>query len=530
MRNSKPLSFKVKGLLFITVVLCVFLNALSGECGKIVTKSSIPDWATQKKELYFDDIELLNVLSMMVPADVKIDADLMASEVKVKAKGLVSVEELLGKYKEKVEYQFKGNTLEIRGYVIRKYEIPYLPATYSSTQTYQSQGNYYVSSSGLSVGGTSGTSGSTSFSATEKTSVIDNKINIDFWNEIKNEIREILGAVDIVDVSQKTVQTPQPVPQQKTLDSSTFYIQQPPTATTVALVKNYPKNFVTINKASGLLVVGCPVDKARIIDEYIENVKKKILESVEIDFTLIEVKDKNNVTVGMNWETVLKNVLFKSSRTIMGENDVQIISFNPASGSFSLVGKTREQFDASGANKQNLIINALREVADVKILTKTNLLLKNNTTVGFNSGVLTSFIDSVQGSSTETSVSYTVNKGTVLSGIDLVISANIEGDNITLSVIPTISSLVALEEKKFGENMIVQNPTVESKKSVATVTLKNGETTAIVGYNVNNKTKQRQGFPILGDIPVIGLFFSKSEFVDENASIIMLLTPKIKRI
>lgn len=529
MRNTAGLSFAIKGLLF-AVILCSFVFGFTVDSySKVIRKTSVPAWATKKHELYFSDINLSQILSLMIPNNVSVNIDMHASDILVTVKGKFSIEEILNKYKDKIEYEFSDNVLHIRGYLIKKYEIPYLSAIYNATQSYNSTGGYYLSSGSVSTTTAGGVS------TTEKTASIEYKTSIDFWNEIKAELKELIGAVDVLDVSTQSAQ-PTPATLSRPLDSASFLKSPPSTVTTgvSSPVTSKPKSFVTINRASGLVVVGGTVDKIRKVDAYIEGIKKKLTESVEIDFTLISVRDTNSVKTGLNWQTVLKNVLLKTSRGIMDENDVQIINYSPSTGSISLIGKTRQAFDDSGADKQNVVIEALKRVADVKVVSKTNLLLKNNTTVGFNSGTITTFIDSLQSTSvasgSSTTASYTVTKGSVLSGIDMVISANIDGENITLSVIPTISTLVDLEKIEFGDNLVVQNPTIESKKSVVTVTVKNGETTAIVGYNLNNKSYQRDGLPILGDIPVIGLLFSRSNVVDENVSFVMLLTPKIKRI
>lgn len=504
MRNTTIISVAIKSLFLALAVVLLTFSVFSVSHAKVVKKRDVPVWFTTKNEVYFSDVPLKQLLSFVLPPSVKLEMDSIASEIKVSVKGKFSIEEILNQYRNLVEYSVSNSSLSVYGYVVRKYEISYLPSQYSSVQQY---------SSATAIGNLSGQQGSatttTQGQGGQGAVSVEYRTSINFWDEIKQEIKDLLQATEVSEVSQQPVTQAPP-------DSATYMKPQVPQQ---VYHGGGPKSFVTINKAAGLVVVGGTVDKVKKVDAYMEYIRDKLNESIEVDFTLIEVRNKKSTNTGISWQAVLRRLIHDKpySLTISTSN---------------LGIKSQSSFDINltgafyGTDQQQLILSVLKEVADVRVITKTNFMLKNNTTVGFHTGTLTTYIDSLQSSSSGESVSYTVVKGAVLNGIEIAISASIDKDNITLSLIPTLSNLVNMEKITFGNNLVVQNPQIEAKKSVATVTVKSGETAAIVGYNASNQSFQREGMPLLGDIPVIGLLFSRSVSVNDDASVVMLLTPR----
>lgn len=500
MRDTTVVSTTVKSLLFTLVLTLLFFSTLEA---KVIKKRNVPLWFTTKNEVYFSNIPITQLLSIMLPPGVKLEADPIASELRVSVRGKYSLEEILNQYRNLLEYSVSDNTLQVFGYVVRSYEISYLPSQYSSVQQYGSATSTSASTPQGQVGGSTSPQGG-QLAGGQGVVSVEYRTSINFWDEIKQEIKELLQATEVSEASQ----APQLPP-----DSASYMRPQP------QQVQRSLKSFVTINKAAGLVVVGGTVDRVRKVDAYMEYIKNKLNESIEVDFTLIEVRNKQNTNTGVNWQVVLRRLIYDKPYFLsLTSNDLGI--------------KTQSSFDINltgsfyGADQQQIILSALKEVADIRVITKTNFMLKNNTTVGFHTGTLTTYIDSLQSSSSGESVSYTVVKGAVLNGIEIAISASIDKDNITLSLIPALSSLINMEKITFGNNLVVQNPQTETKKSVATVTVKSGETAAIVGYNASNQSFQKEGIPLLGDIPVLGLLFSRSVSISDDASVVMLLTPR----
>lgn len=497
----------------------------------VFKKQYDPDWYRQKRYQNIRDIPLRSYLYTVVPEGIALTIDDVAGEMMVSAKGNLSIKDVIDSLGGEVYVEANDSSLTVKGFITRTFEIPQFPVQYSYSQNYISSGvQTQTSSSGQPQAGS-----------------LQSNINIasqqNFWADIKNEVMAIIGDTGTSGAQQTAVQ--QKISQGAVIADSTSVtgmlpavprqVSQQPAAQQSATVSGgagrVGKSFVAINPVTSTVMVGTTVAKMRNVEDYFKKLISRLGEAVEVELAIIEVSDKNNVEFGLSWVTTLRSMLFPSSVFDAAVPDARVSFFGNGS---QLSTASGEAFGMKGRSltnpdQQNFILNALKKVANVRVVEKTTILLRNNSAGGFATGTSFSYIDSISqttaGLSGTTSTS--VTKGTILSGIDITMSATINNDNITLTILPSISQLKEMQTVSVG-GITVQNPTVEMRKSIATVTVKNGETTAIIGYNNKSTGTVKDSFPILGDLPVIGWLFGKKLSLDESASVVMLITPRIK--
>ncbi len=114
---------------------------------------------------------------------------------------------------------------------------------------------------------------------------------------------------------------------------------------------------------------------------------------------------------------------------------------------------------------------------------------------------------------------------TVDAGIDLSIAPWVSADRqITMDIKPKISEYVGSLSSTPGA---VSLPTTNERATETTVRVSDGQAIIISGLIQKSTRNNVRKFPILGDIPLIGLLFRKTETITDHTEFIILVTPKI---
>jgi pilus assembly protein CpaC len=110
-------------------------------------------------------------------------------------------------------------------------------------------------------------------------------------------------------------------------------------------------------------------------------------------------------------------------------------------------------------------------------------------------------------------------------GIRLNFTPNVTNDGrIRLSVAPEVSSL------DFGNGLTFAGftiPTLLTRRATTDVELRPGEHLAIAGLLDNQQEVTSDKIPILGELPIIGTFFSQKENRDRQTELLVIITPYI---
>jgi pilus assembly protein CpaC len=106
----------------------------------------------------------------------------------------------------------------------------------------------------------------------------------------------------------------------------------------------------------------------------------------------------------------------------------------------------------------------------------------------------------------------------------------LEDGLINLRVTPEVSELSqAGTAVTTSTGQVSVLPSITTRRASTTVQLRDGESFAIGGLIKNNVTEAVKAFPILGELPVLGLLFRSSAFQAERTELVFVVTPHLAK-
>ena len=86
---------------------------------------------------------------------------------------------------------------------------------------------------------------------------------------------------------------------------------------------------------------------------------------------------------------------------------------------------------------------------------------------------------------------------------------------------------ISKNEPDFGQTSANGAPTIQTKEAETTLLVRDGETVVIGGIYTRNTGTSSKKVPFLGDIPILGWFFSNSRDTDNRSELLIFITPRI---
>jgi general secretion pathway protein D len=171
------------------------------------------------------------------------------------------------------------------------------------------------------------------------------------------------------------------------------------------------------------------------------------------------------------------------------------------------------------------VITALSGDSKFKVLQTPHLYTSNNQTarvfVGRTIPVVTSTQTTINSDQTRS------NYENVDVGVGLEVTPLINPDGVvTFNVYQTYDN-VRLDTVKIDQNNV---PTFDRREAEAVaVTCKDGQIIIMGGLTTNDREQQENKVPVLGDIPVFGYLFKKTEWKETKRELVFFLRPKVIR-
>jgi pilus assembly protein CpaC len=208
---------------------------------------------------------------------------------------------------------------------------------------------------------------------------------------------------------------------------------------------------------------------------------------------------------------------------------------SPPGGFDAITGSATGDLDVSLSDLSNLflvtpgeipkfaaILRAMQDKGAIKILSEPNLVVANGDEgkflVGGEFPIVTA---SAAGSGAAASVDYKEY------GIQLNFKPRIvRNGDIYMKIFQEVSEL------DFANGIAVsgfQLPALKSRKAESGLQLADGQTFVIAGLIDNKVTRKVTKFPILGDIPVLGVLFRNTRYTETETELMVMVTPKIVR-
>jgi len=170
----------------------------------------------------------------------------------------------------------------------------------------------------------------------------------------------------------------------------------------------------------------------------------------------------------------------------------------------------------------NLILDALHTITSVKVLSNPSLVVINNQTATLQVGDV---------------VPVSTGSATVLSSSNTVVNTiDYRNTGIILRVVPRITAngQVRLEVEQEISNVSPQTsasltPTVSQRKVKSSVSVATGQTVLLAGLISEQQNGNRNGIPLLDEIPGLGDAFSHQDKKGTRTELIIFIRPQIIR-
>lgn len=231
---------------------------------------------------------------------------------------------------------------------------------------------------------------------------------------------------------------------------------------------------------------------------------------VKIDVEIIEVLREDLSNLGVGWKGPLGEPGLRvmwteaspqpTSGGTVGPDGVGQIELRPwIRSSLSLVTE----------------LNLLVEKGKAKVVARPSLTTVEDRPARIMTGDrYTIILTEGQGSSTWQRIQY------IDAGVRLEITPTVgESGEITAVICPQVSAVTGMTKEGY--------PRISTREAQTTVRVKDGETIAIGGLIQTQEVSTKYGFPLLGDIPVIGRLFSTTRTSSEATELVILVTLKV---
>jgi MSHA biogenesis protein MshL len=276
-----------------------------------------------------------------------------------------------------------------------------------------------------------------------------------------------------------------------------------------------------INPMAGTITVSAFPAQLDQIETFIRAFESSIQRQVLIEAKIVEVSLDRSFQFGIDWTVVADvgnvNLITRSALPA---------SQNPA-GNIELTLK-------GGADRITAVLNALSSQGDVHVLSSPRVSALNNQRAVFDvtTGEIVFTVNqfaipnAVPGGTLQFISQVTPSQVNV--GIVLDVLPQIGADNVvTMNIRPVVTSVSRTVEFVGPDNTVFEAPVIETRESDTMARLRAGETIIIGGLMQTRREKLRSGIPVLRDIPLLGILFTRYEDVERKAELVIFLTPTI---
>jgi general secretion pathway protein D len=253
------------------------------------------------------------------------------------------------------------------------------------------------------------------------------------------------------------------------------------------------------------LVVSATPEEYRQIESALRQLDVTPLQ-VLIEATIAEVTLTDELRYGLQWFFHAGDSNFTFSPLASGAVAPIFPGFNYA---------------LTSSNAQ-VVLNALTQITDVKVISSPQLMVLNNETarlqVGDQVPIATQEVQSIVDSDAPivNSIEYR-DTGVILSVSPRVNS----GGLVVLDIVQEVSDVVSTTTSELN------SPTIQQRRIKSTVAVQSGESVALGGLIRDGNNKGVTGIPVISEIPLFGNLFKTTTNTQRRTELLVLLTPRV---
>ncbi len=258
------------------------------------------------------------------------------------------------------------------------------------------------------------------------------------------------------------------------------------------------------NKSAGIISIFATKRQHEVAEKYLDEVEKYASSQVLIEAKVIEVTLTKEFSAGIDWERV-KGKLSVSNGYVAGSAVDLVLNGSEFTTSVSALEefgstKTISSPRINAINNQKATLN----FTDKLVYFQVQQTQSNTSTTGGSTAVVAETISSTK---LEESVGVT---------LEIVPSINLETNEVTMSIKPTLSVLsdyvvdpaspTNLTDSE-GKKVVNEVPVIQSREIDTLAKVQSGNVLVIGGLMKDQSSSTDSGVPLLGRIPVLGWLF-----------------------
>ena len=264
-----------------------------------------------------------------------------------------------------------------------------------------------------------------------------------------------------------------------------------------------------LDRTAALLQVSDRTSRLDRVEQYLEAVMLRATRQVQIEAKVIEVELRDEFSAGINWKNVLGGL--KNSVT------VSQTAAPATSGGFTL---------ALNIGDFSALLNAFATQGKVNVLSSPRVTAMNNEPAIMRIGTQDVFFTTTTQVNPETGqiLQSTVVPQSLTEGVVLSVTSQISADGIIhMSINPSITERTGQATSRLGDSV----PIVSVRETDTLVRVRAGETIVIAGLMQDRATVDNAKVPVMGDLPLVGGLFKRTEKRRAKTDLVILLTPTI---
>jgi MSHA biogenesis protein MshL len=264
-----------------------------------------------------------------------------------------------------------------------------------------------------------------------------------------------------------------------------------------------------LDRTAGLLQVTDRASRLEQVERYLDAVLRRATRQVQIEAKVVEVELREEFSAGINWQAVLR---------VLGGTVQAAQTLAPATqGGFTLALQGRD-FTA--------LLNAFATQGTVNVLSSPRVTAMNNEPAIMRIGTQDVYFVTTTQVNPETGqiLQSTVTPQALTEGVVLSVTSQISGDGVIhMSINPSITERTGVATSRLGDTV----PIVSVRETDTLVRVREGETIVIAGLMQDRTSADEAKVPVLGDVPLVGHLFKRTERRRTKTDLVILLTPTV---
>jgi type II secretory pathway component GspD/PulD (secretin) len=275
---------------------------------------------------------------------------------------------------------------------------------------------------------------------------------------------------------------------------------------------------IATNRKNNSVIVCDTKDR---LEKILSEIKKadKTPQQIMVEVVILDVQLNDDTEIGINWDILSDKDYDIGYRQNFTTRLSSTISDDPTIGNataFNTVGLGGNFSVISGTIRH--VVNLIQQKRKVEILASPRVMLVSGEDAS---------IEAVE------ELPYTEVRDTAAGGAGALTSTEFKLVGIHLNVSATLTDnndiflMVDTEQNVAAGQSDTEVPIVDTRKAKSSLLLKDGQVVIFGGLRRQEKTKEVDQIPILGDLPIVGALFKSTNTIVKNSELIVFLSPHI---